>query len=105
MLAVLALLIFGPERLPKMARNAGQMIAKFKAEANATIEELKVAAELDELTGVGRELKATATELRKTGKGLVSEFDVAGDVKGTGAAAGLTAASASSRGISGGAPS
>jgi sec-independent protein translocase protein TatB len=65
-LAVLALLIFGPERLPKMAQNAGQMIAKLKREAAGTLDELKAAADLDEFTGVARELRETTTDLRRS---------------------------------------
>ncbi|HVL98980.1 MAG TPA: Sec-independent protein translocase protein TatB [Egibacteraceae bacterium] len=65
-LAVLALLIFGPERLPGMARNAGRMIARFKREAAETLDELKRAAEIDELRGVADELRATGTELHRT---------------------------------------
>lgn len=65
-LAVLGLLIFGPERLPKMAQNAGQMIAKFKREAAGTLDELKAAAELDEFSGVARELRETGQDLRRS---------------------------------------
>lgn len=65
-LAVLALLIFGPERLPKMAQSAGQMIAKLKREAAGTIDELKAAADLDEFTGVARELRETTQDLRRS---------------------------------------
>lgn len=65
-LAILALLIFGPERLPKIARSAGQMIAKFKAEASSTLDELKAAADLDEVTGVARELRETTQDLKRS---------------------------------------
>jgi sec-independent protein translocase protein TatB len=65
-LGILALLIFGPERLPKMAQTAGEMIAKFKREAAGTLDELKAAAELDEFTGVAKELRDTTDDLRRT---------------------------------------
>ncbi|MPZ73299.1 MAG: hypothetical protein GEU74_08730 [Nitriliruptorales bacterium] len=65
-LAVLALLIFGPERLPKMAQNAGEMIARFKREAAGTLDELKAAADLDEFSGVARDLRETGEELRRS---------------------------------------
>jgi sec-independent protein translocase protein TatB len=65
-LAVLGLLIFGPERLPKMAQNAGEMIAKFKREAAGTLDELKAAAELESFTGVAQELRATGEDLRRS---------------------------------------
>lgn len=64
-LGVLALLIFGPERLPKIAQSAGEMIAKFKREAAGTMDELKAAADLDEFTGVARDLRETTNDLRR----------------------------------------
>lgn len=65
-LGVLALLIFGPERLPKMAQQAGRLIARFKAEAAGTFEELKAAAELEEFSDVARDLRETTTDLRRS---------------------------------------
>ena len=65
-LAVLGLLIFGPERLPKMAQSAGEMIAKFKREAAGTLDELKAAAELDDFTDVARDLRSTTADLRSS---------------------------------------
>lgn len=82
-LAVLALLIFGPERLPKMARNAGRIIAKFKAEAAATIDELKTAADLEEFSGVADEFKQTGRDLRGIGSDLRRDFDLSSDSAGT----------------------
>src|SRR3712207_1522031 len=94
-LAVLALLIFGPERLPKMARNAGRMIAKFRAEASATIDELKAAADLDEITGVADEFKATSRDIRGIGADIRRDFDLSADVRGDkDATPSLTSASA-----------
>lgn len=69
-LGVLALLIFGPDRLPGMARNAGRMVARFKREASSTLEELKRAADLDELRGVADELRSAGSDLRSTGTDL-----------------------------------
>ena len=74
-LAVLALLIFGPDRLPKVARTAGQLIAKFRAEARATLEELKVAADLEDLGTVRNELRDTARDLRSSAD-LRSDFNI-----------------------------
>src|SRR5688500_7882035 len=67
-LGVLALLIFGPERLPKMAYTAGQMIAKFKREAAGTLDELKAAAEPEEFSEVAKDRRASAA-------GLGRDFD------------------------------
>ena len=65
-LAMLALLIFGPDRLPKLARNAGEMIGRFKREASSTLNELKSAADMQEITSVARELRGTTDELRRS---------------------------------------
>ena len=64
-IAVLALLIFGPERLPEMARNVGKMVATLKREASGTLDELKRAADLEGLGSVTKDLKATGASLRK----------------------------------------
>ncbi len=67
MLAVLALVIFGPERLPELARNLGKMVAKFRREANSTLDELRRSADLEdlrELRDLRAELRATSAELK-----------------------------------------
>ena len=65
-LGVVALLIFGPERLPKMAQSAGEMISRFKREAAGTLDELKAAAELEEFGDVARDLRSTRDDLRRS---------------------------------------
>lgn len=79
-LGVIALLIFGPERLPKMAQTAGQMIARLKREAAGTIDELKAAAELEEFSDVARDLRSTTEDLRRS-------VDLTGTVAGAKTAA------------------
>lgn len=59
--AVIALLVFGPDRLPELARTAGKAIAKFRSETSRSIEELKRAADIDDLD---RELKSLSRDLR-----------------------------------------
>jgi sec-independent protein translocase protein TatB len=60
-IAVIALLVFGPERLPELARNAGKAMARFRAEASKSVEELKRAADLqgidDDLRGLRRDVR------------------------------------------------
>ncbi len=60
-IAVVALLVFGPERLPELARQAGKAIARFRSETSRSIEELKRAADLDDLD---RELRSMSKDLR-----------------------------------------
>ncbi len=78
MLGVLALLIFGPDRLPGMAYKAGQIITRFKSEAAGTLDELKAAAELEGFSDVARDLRQTGDELRSS----VDVRGLAADVEG-----------------------
>lgn len=59
--AVIALLVFGPERLPELARQAGKMVARFKAETSKSMNELKKVADLQDLD---RELRTISSDLR-----------------------------------------
>jgi sec-independent protein translocase protein TatB len=65
-LAFLALLIFGPDRLPGMARSVGTTIAKVKREAQVTLEELKLTAEVQEMRDIAGELKGTTADLKRS---------------------------------------
>ena len=66
MLVVVALLVFGPERLPGIARTVGQTIGKFKAEAQGTLDELKRQAELEDFKEVAAEFRSTRDDLRRS---------------------------------------
>jgi sec-independent protein translocase protein TatB len=63
-LAVLALLVFGPDKLPGFARTAGRVIAQLRREANATLDELKQSADFSEFDEVRGELRSVGRELR-----------------------------------------
>jgi len=65
-LAMLALMIFGPDQLPKLARSAGQVIGKLKREASSTLDELKQASDFEEFSNIVRELRGTTDELRRS---------------------------------------
>ena len=67
-IAVVALLVFGPDRLPDLARQAGKAMARFRQETSRSVAELRRAAELDDLD---RELRSMRTELRDVGRELV----------------------------------
>ncbi len=64
MLAVLALLIFGPERLPGIARSAGRVIGQIRREATSTFDALRSEVELDELKSFNSDLRREGDELR-----------------------------------------
>lgn len=68
-LAVLALLIFGPDRLPTIARQLGSTVARFRQEANKTMGELREAAGVDEdIATLAREAKEVSSSLRDVKK-------------------------------------
>ena len=66
-IAVIALLVFGPDRLPEMMRTAARLLANFREQSQKSIDELKRAAEFDELN---RELRGLQREFRDTASGL-----------------------------------
>jgi sec-independent protein translocase protein TatB len=83
-LAVLALLIFGPDKLPGMARSVGKTIAHLKREAASTMDELKRSADLAEIREVADELRGTTAELKRSA-------DLSGPIAGAASAADLRA--------------
>jgi sec-independent protein translocase protein TatB len=64
MLAVLALLIFGPERLPEIARTVGRVVGQIRREATSTFDALKAEVEFDELTSFTDDLQREREALR-----------------------------------------
>lgn len=73
-LVVLGLLIFGPEKLPGIANSVGKAIGTLKREASGTLDELKKAAEADDLREITNELRATSNELRGAGQSMRGSF-------------------------------
>lgn len=72
-IALVALLVFGPERLPELARQAGKAMARFRSEANKSVAELKRVADVEDLE---RELRAMKAELRQAGSSLTGAATV-----------------------------
>lgn len=79
LIGVVALLVFGPERLPELARNAGRMLHRFRTEASRSVQELKRAADIQDLD---RELRGVRRDLTGIRSSLTSSI--------TGSAAGAT---------------
>jgi sec-independent protein translocase protein TatB len=65
MLALLAVLIFGPDRLPGVLRNLGRTVGTVRREAHTALNELKTASDFDELTDAAKELREEADGLRR----------------------------------------
>lgn len=74
-IAVLALLVVGPERLPQLARQAGQLLARIRQETSRSVAELKRAADIE---GLDQELRAMRAELRQVGSDLAAATEEAG---------------------------
>jgi sec-independent protein translocase protein TatB len=71
-IAVVALLVFGPDRLPEVARNAAKLINRVRTETTRSVDELKRAAELE---GLDREWRDVGAELRGTRDELLGARD------------------------------
>jgi sec-independent protein translocase protein TatB len=96
-IAVVALLVFGPDRLPEVMRNVARFIAKFREHSQRSIEELKRAAELDELNrelgSLGREAREAAGMVEREVSGVGRQAsgavrDAAGQLRGAGSGSG-----------------
>lgn len=66
-IAVVALIVVGPDRLPDLARRAAKLLSQVRSETSKSISELKAAADVDDLD---RELKAMREEIREAGREL-----------------------------------
>ena len=77
--AVLALLVFGPERLPELARNAGKLVAKFRSEASRSVEDLKRAADIQDLDSELRGISRDVRDLRSSVTGAITGAAAASD--------------------------
>lgn len=75
--AVVMLLMFGPDRLPELARNGARLLARFRSETQRGLEEFKRAADMEDLD---RELRGIKQELDETRRAVTKPF---ADVTGT----------------------
>ena len=85
-IAVIALLVIGPERLPKAARTAGlwvgrarRMVTDVKADIDREIRE----GDLAELKKAGEELKKTQSAVESAGTEIIEDSEL-GELKKTG---------------------
>jgi sec-independent protein translocase protein TatB len=75
-IAFVALLVFGPNRLPEVARTAARTIARFRSEARRNVDELKRTARLEgidqEFRELRQEMRGTRDELRDGLQGILA---------------------------------
>ena len=63
-IAVVALLVFGPDRLPELARQAGQLLGRLRSETQRNVEELKRLGEIQQLQADLKGLKRELNDAR-----------------------------------------
>lgn len=66
LIAVVALFVFGPDRLPELARQTGKAIARFRQETSKSVAELKRAADLEDLDTELRSIRQDLREVRSS---------------------------------------
>lgn len=66
LIAVVALFVFGPDRLPELARQAGKAIARFRRETSKSVAELKRAADLEDLDTELRSIRQDLRDVRSS---------------------------------------
>ncbi|MFA9444366.1 twin-arginine translocase TatA/TatE family subunit [Egicoccus sp. AB-alg6-2] len=71
-IAVVALLVFGPDKLPELARNGARLLARFRTETQRGLEEFKRAADIEDLD---RELRGISRELDETRRAVTRPFE------------------------------
>lgn len=64
-IVVVALLVFGPDRLPEIARTVGKTIARLRGETQRNVAELRRLADLDELEAELREARAALRDVSR----------------------------------------
>ena len=81
-IGVIALVILGPERLPKLARTAGMWIGRARRMVATVKEDINAELESERLKEVAKSFKETQQELQTTASGL--EKNMLGDEPVTG---------------------
>jgi len=85
-IAVIALLVFGPDRLPEMARTAGKWLGRLRSETARNVEELKRLSEIQQLQADLKGLKRELDDARRDVTDGVKELSGLGETKSSAAA-------------------
>src|SRR5256885_4010916 len=72
-IAVVALIVIGPERLPRTARMLGHLFGRLQRYVNEVKADINREMELDELRRLQREVKSAASEIEQSMSVVASE--------------------------------
>lgn len=82
-IAVIALIVLGPEKLPRVARTAGHLLGRMQRYVNDVKADINREIELDELKKLQKEMQSTAQSIEQTVRGefnaVESELKQVGD--------------------------
>ncbi len=82
-IAVIALVVLGPEKLPRVARTAGHLLGRMQRYVNDVKSDINREIELDELRKLQKEMQDTANSIEQSVKGeltsVQNEFKQIGD--------------------------
>lgn len=73
-IAVVALIVIGPERLPKTARMLGHLFGRLQRYVNEVKADINREMELDELRRLRQEVKGAASEFERSVQSAASDF-------------------------------
>ncbi len=74
---VVAMVVFGPHRLPAMARRAGRMMAEFRTAARELREGIEKELAVEELREVAKDVRSTTKEAGQQARKSLAESDKA----------------------------
>jgi sec-independent protein translocase protein TatB len=77
-IAVVALIVIGPEKLPRVARTVGALLGRMQRYVNDVKADINREIELDELKKMHTSVKDAAQEIETSFKGAVSSFEAQG---------------------------
>ena len=73
-IAVVALIVIGPERLPRTARMLGHLFGRLQRYVNEVKADINREMELDELRRLQREVKGAASEFEQSMRSAATDF-------------------------------
>src|SRR5829696_1287024 len=74
-IAVVALIVIGPERLPKVARTLGHLFGRLQRYVNDVKSDINREMELDELRKLQREVQTAAQDLESSVSSAARDFE------------------------------